>query len=665
MRGRRENRHGANWLLFLLVLLGTFANASEGLLERSQQKLFQAAEKAIDSDNQVLYRQLQQLLRNYPLYPYLEYRKLRHSLASAPAEEVAAFLHSHADTPLAGLLRRRWLNLLASREDWDDYLRFYDPADGNVDRQCHYLNALLHSGRKAQAFARVEPLWLHGRSRPKACDPVFEAWRNAGHLTTGLVWQRIGLAMDQGQVKLVRYLKKQLPARERPWADLWLQLRTRPALALSSARLQQDHPMRQKMLRYAVTRKAHDDPVSAIDFWKRLQENYRFTPLERQLVERTLAQQLVRERDPVAWRFLQEIEPCSHDTKAQEARLRSALFRQQWDQVLAWIGKLPEESRQEERWRYWHARALEQTGERKAANELYASLAGERSFYGFLAADHVGAPYNLKQEPAPVSEELLARVAEIPGVQRARELVALERWTDARREWRFVTRRMSSAEAMAAAKIAQSWEWHDQAIFTLARSGYWDDLELRFPLEHRQTVQRNASKRDLDVSWVYGVIRQESAFNPLVRSYAGALGLMQLMPATARHVARKLLKRRRSPSRRELTDPETNIELGTTYLSDVLARLEQNPVLATAAYNAGPHRVARWLPEQQLPADIWIELIPYRETRQYVERVFTYAVIYDHRRQEEIVRISQRLQPVQGSSAQRTAQQQRNLQATL
>ena len=137
------------------------------------------------------------------------------------------------------------------------------------------------------------------------------------------------------------------------------------------------------------------------------------------------------------------------------------------------------------------------------------------------------------------------------------------------------------------------------------------------------------------------------------------------MPATARHVARKLLKRKRSPSRRDLANPDINIELGTTYLSNVLERLEQNPVLATAAYNAGPHRVSRWLPEQQLPADVWIELIPFRETRQYVKRVFTYAVIYDHRRQEEIVRISQRLQPVHGASAQRTAQQQRNLRVTL
>jgi len=652
-------------LIGSLLLLGTLATASENPFDSTRQKLFLAAEKAIDSNNQALYRQLKFSLTDYPLYPYLEYRQLKRSLSTARPAEVETFLEEYADTPLAGLLRKRWLNQLASRKQWREYLRFYDPADKNVSRQCHYLNALLQTGRKEQAFAQVEPLWLHGRSRPKACDPIFKAWREAGHLTTELVWQRIVLAMNKGQVKLVGYLKKQLPAKDRPWADLWVQLRNEPELALTSKRLKQDHPMRQALLHYAAERKAYSDPLGAIGFWNELQQQYSFTPLDKQLVERRLADRLIREQDPLAWQFLQQIEPCAHDTRLQESRLRAALYRQQWDQVLTWIEQLPEESRQSERWRYWHARALEQTGDRKAANELYASLAGERSFYGFLAADHIGAPYNLKQQPAPVSDELLSRVAESPGVQRARELVALERWADARREWRFLTQRLTREEIMAAAKIAQSWEWHDQAIFTLARSGYWDDLELRFPLEHHRTVHVNASKRDLDISWVYGVIRQESAFNPSVRSHAGAMGLMQLMPATARHVARKLLKHKRAPRRRDLADPDINIELGTTYLSDVLERLEQNPVLATAAYNAGPHRVSRWLPQRQLPADVWIELIPFRETRQYVKRVFTYAVIYDHRRQEEIVRISQRLQPIHGASAQRTAQQKQNLRVTL
>jgi len=130
-------------------------------------------------------------------------------------------------------------------------------------------------------------------------------------------------------------------------------------------------------------------------------------------------------------------------------------------------------------------------------------------------------------------------------------------------------------------------------------------------------------------------------------------------------VARKLLDLRRSPSRRDLVQPKVNIRLGTTYLSDVLGRLEQNPVLATAAYNAGPHRVSRWLPDHSLDADLWIELIPFAETRNYVKRVFTYAVIYDRRRNQEITRLSQRLRPIAGSSPQRTAQQQRNRQATL
>jgi len=658
---RRTKMQGKPLLLLLALLLAAGTAAGS---EATDRALFLAAEKALQKGQRALFEKLADGLRHHPLYPYLEYEDLRRRLSSASTEEVARFLETHADTPLAPRLRARWLNLLADRQAWADYLRFYRP-DKSVTRRCHRLHALIQTGRKEEALAQVKPLWLHGRSRPAACDPVFKAWREAGGLTPALVWQRLGMAMNEGQVRLARYLRGLLPSEERPLADLWIALRKEPDRALTDERLRQPHPMREAIVRYAALRKGRLAPLEAVTFWDRLREIHELEEEDHPALYRLVARKLVRSKEPDAWAFFQTLARRTQDPEALEQAVLAALHRQAWEAAIEWIDALPADRRSREKWRYWKARSLERLGQRGRAVPIFRTLANERSYYGFLAADHLGLPYNLNQAPVPVEPALVKSVAERPAARRARELIALERWTDARREWRHLTRSLNDREQQAAAKLAQSWNWHDQAIFTLARTGYWEDLELRFPLEHEETVERHATDRGLDVSWVFGVIRQESAFNPKVRSRAGAMGLMQLMPATARYVARKLLKQNKNPDRQALTRPDVNIQLGTTYLSDVLERLEQNPVLATAAYNAGPHRVSRWLPAVQLPADLWIELIPFRETRRYVKRVFTYAVIYDHRRRQEIMRLSERLQPIQGDSPQRTVLKARNGRATL
>lgn len=650
----------ARYRLFNVIVLATLLSLAANttlagvLADEAKRKLFLGAEKIAASGKSLPIR-MDKLLRNYPLYPYLEYARLKHSLNNASNAEIASFLEHNNDTPLAALLRSRWLNVVASRKDWNSYLTFYTPQS-NISRQCHYLQALIHTGKKQRAFSQVEPLWLYGKSRPKACDPAFKAWRQAGLLTTELLWRRIELAMNRGQSKLASYLKKSLPAGDRPWVDTWIRVHNKPLLALTDPGLKKKHAKRQKILLDAAYRQIRKDPLAAVDYWKKLQKRFRFTVLEQHLVNRKLALWLTRNEDPIAAQFMSDLNPCTHDTKLQDALVKSALLHGDWIQVISRIERMPAEESQNERWQYWLARALEQTGQQEEADELYAKLSDERSYYGFLAADHIGKAYHFAPGRSVIQKDIADAITNNSAVARARELLALNRWVDARREWRFATRDLSPEAYIAAAELAQSWGWHDQAIFTLAKSGYWDDLELRFPLEHKRDVQRYAGKNKLDMSWVYGVIRQESAFNASVRSYAGAVGLMQLMPATARYVSRKLLKRKKSPRHKDLITPATNIELGTTYLADVLSGLGENPVLATAAYNAGPHRVKRWMPKSRLSADIWVELIPFKETRGYVQRVFTYAAIYDHRLQRQLTRLSERMLPVQGTEAEQTAQ---------
>lgn len=652
MHGANLSRVMNHWYRPLLLALGVLLcgvqpSRADSTLDQQRQE-FEQAERALAAGHERTYSRLKRGLRDYPLYPYLEYAELKRDLTPAASRRVGRFLSDHHDTPLADRLRAAWLELLAKRGKWRDYLRFYQP-DGNASRRCHHVRALLETGERDRGLDLVEGLWLHGHSRPRACDPVFDAWRAAGRQTEELVWRRIALAMDEGQVRLAKYLERYLSNPDKVWLARWLRLHRDPRQALRNQDFRQPHPYRERMLAHAIERLARFDEFEALELWLELKEQYPFSPDRRYDIERQLALRLARETSPRAYGFLQDIRPHSEDERLHAVVLRAALQRLDWPRLLSWLERLPPKLAASERWRYWRGRALQQIGREHEARDVFAEVAKERSYYGFLAADLAGLPYNLDHADTPIDPAAMTRVEVNGAVQRAREFLALGRNLDARREWYFLQQRLDVPELQAAAKLAQDWGWRDQAIFTLAKTGYWDDLELRFPLQHGETVKHHATRNALEPAWVYAVIRQESAFNHRARSPAGARGLMQLMPATARLVATRLLNRR-PPRRARLYDPAVNIDLGTTYLRHVLDQLGDHPVLATAAYNAGPHRVKSWLPESSVDADVWVELVPFKETRGYLRRVMYYTAIYESRLGDTPSRISMRMRPIQSAA---------------
>jgi soluble lytic murein transglycosylase len=313
--------------------------------------------------------------------------------------------------------------------------------------------------------------------------------------------------------------------------------------------------------------------------------------------------------------------------------------------VRSYIEALEGNEREEPRWRYWWARATELLGEGEAAAAAYRALSSERGYYGFLAADRVGRAYAIEFLPGEPSAEAIAALTARPPVRRTRELRVLGREVDARREWNLLIAGLEPAERAVAARLAHGWGWHGPAIIAAARSDSLDDLEVRFPLAHLEQVMPLAEGLGLDPAWVLAIARQESAFFADARSPAGALGLMQVMPATGRQIARWLDLRLSSD--RQLLDPELSLRFGGTYLRHLLDRWQGHPLLATAAYNAGASRAERWRPTgAAMPGDLWVELVPFRETRGYLRRVLAYTVIYEHRLGRAPVPMSERLPPV-------------------
>ena len=620
-----------------------------------QRELFTQAEKALKKGRIKTFRQLGKQLQDYPLYPYLQYRYLKARLGTVPQQQIQAFLQDNDNTVVGDRFRAYLLRYYARHGHWDDFIDNYQRR-GSTSLHCKYLGALLKTPQRQQALDQVKDLWLVGRSQPKACDPVFDAWEQAGHLDQELVWQRVGLAMDRGRTRLARHIGKKLKHRsDREVVYLWSQIHRKPHLSMPASRLA-GHPMAARIRLHGVSRMARRDIDKAVDLWTRMQKTYRFERAEYNRARRAIGLAMARNHHPDAIRWLSRVDAEFADKQVHEWLIRSAIRQGDWARVAHAIERLPLPQQSNLRWQFWWAYAHEQLGHYNDAQGIYQYLAGRRSYYGFLAADRLDLPYSFENRPLDISDRELASIHRYPDALRARELFKLGKIIDARREWRRLTQTLSEREKLTASQLAHRWGWHDRAIVTMGKTDYRDDIALRFPLPLKDTVEAYSQQHSVETAWTYAIIRRESAFMSDARSSAGALGLMQIMPGTARHVARRMKLRYRG--RHSLLGTDTNIRLGTGYMGQMLNRLNSQAVLATAAYNAGPHRVEAWLPESRpMDAIRWVETIPFRETREYVSNVLAYTIIYQHIMSDQYTRLAQRMPPVPAKNpATQTAQ---------
>ncbi|MES9853318.1 MAG: transglycosylase SLT domain-containing protein [Candidatus Thiodiazotropha sp. L084R] len=617
---------------FLLSIATLSRGATEAISDEqrleSQRKDFLAAEQALTKKDFISYQQLREQLSDYPLLVYLDYQETLVSIKQQSVQSISNRLKRLEGTPLKKRLEAQWLGFLAKHRLWKTYLQFSSEG-GSIRQQCQRLNAMIKTGQAAKAHAEVPAIWLTGRSRPKVCDPVFKSWIAAGHLSEQLVWQRINMAMSQRQTKLARYLKRYLSQPQQKIADLWLNLYKRPQKVEQLTQI--NHPYVDEMVIQAIRKLAWRDIEAAFKAWEQFYTLEIFSKKQQQKAIYALAGGLAREPDKKLSQLLNKLLPehLKLDSGLSEKELQTALQVKDWSWVLQVTETPPTDKKQLGQWQYWRARALIKLDRINEAKPILSSIAHERSYYGFLAANQLGIPPKLEHIALQTDQMLTDQMALKPGLQRARELHALNRLLPARREWNLVLKNVSPDELRAAARLAQLWNWPSQSIITLAKLRQWNDLELRFPLAHHKTITGQAQGHGIDRAWVYAILRQESAFISDARSSAGARGLMQLMPNTAKEVAREL---KHSPLHMDdLFQPDVNIRLGTGYLNKIYRELQENPVLATAAYNAGPTRVRSWLPDQPQATDIWIETIPFHETREYLKRVLSYTVIYNYR----------------------------------
>ncbi|MCH9675326.1 MAG: transglycosylase SLT domain-containing protein [Gammaproteobacteria bacterium] len=581
-----------------------------------------------------------QRLHDYPLRPYLEAKNL-----AVTARGVPQWLAQHGNAPYTVGVRTEYLRHLIRQRAWPRFFDVYPQQTSSGELRCLQVQALIGSGRLAEARAALPELWLTGRSRSNLCDRPFGWWRSTGGLTDALIWERVRMAMERRNIQLARHLSRGLPKAAQSLVGHWRTIYRSPAKVVRFADKYHDSERQQQVLAHGFRRWSARAPEKAAAAWDKFVSAHPMPEHVRHEVERRIGLSFAREHSSLAatWLFRSEREDL--DAELAHWQVVSAVRAGAWPKVIDTLNKLPEVDRGGLFATYWRARALEAVAQISQANLLYERLAKDRSYYGFLAADRLGLDYHFNNQALEVSEARLNRLETLPTVQRALEWRALGRLVSFRREWNTLVAGNDAPGLAALGKFAAAKAWHDVAIATVAKGQLYDDLDLRFPLAFEASVMQSAERENLNPAWVFATARQESAFMAYARSGAGAIGVMQLMPRTAREISRKLSEP--FGSTHALSEPALNIRFGSYYLRTLHDRLFRHPVLASAAYNAGPHRVRRWLPTQDsMAADTWIESVPFSETRSYIKRILAYHAIYEQQLGRVPTRLIDILKPI-------------------
>ena len=593
-----------------------------------QRRLFHDASYALERNQISKFNRLLKELENYPASPYLEYDYFRRRVSSFSTQQSELFLKRYADYPFAYHARGLWLNVLARRGDWDTFLAFFDDRE-NTRLQCLSFTARLELGRLENLDEDIGRIWLRGYSQPSQCDPAFEYYLANLEDPDSVIWLRIEKAFKARRPGLARYLGKKLDPASRSQVDKWYRAHQRPEQALRKLADAPDTELNRKIIVHAIDRLARRNSLAALENWNLIRDQFDFSRHQRERSQLRIALSAAYQHEPEARGLLANLDASAKNDQAHLWLARIQLRGSDWSGLLETINAMPEHLRQENEWQYWLSRSLEAEGHLADSMQLLEQLSGKSSYYGFLAADKLRREYRIEQEnasSADIDEDAFFDAN--PHMLRARELYFLDRLVDAKREWFQALRYLDQDQIRQAATLASKWHWHDSAIRTVARTQHRSDYSLRFPMPYKQQVMELAQAKELDPSLIYGVMRRESLFDPLARSKVGALGLMQLMPSTARNVARSLGMKK--PRKSDILHVENNIRFGTHYLRTVMNRFDNNVALATAAYNAGPRNVRRWLPRDSvMPADLWVETVPFGETRNYVQAVLAYSTVFD------------------------------------
>jgi soluble lytic murein transglycosylase len=592
---------------------------------------------------------------DHVLEPYVQYWLLSARIARlsdpAPSEAISEFLRRNAGSVLAEKLRSEWIKRLAYEKRWPQFDAEYGLlVQPDQEAQCW---AAQSGGRFAAETSRtLENIWLSLMDTPAACDLPLGALVTRGRMSTEEVWQRFRRLVEAKRFAAAKDAIDWLPDAQTPGQSaLNAALENPTRFLMSPAAHAPGGRGGRELVLAALARLARSDVRDAAAKWRSF-DGPSYRDEERAYMWGQLAWMAAIAQMPEAASWFTQADGTLMCAEQRAWRVRVALRAADWANVRAAIEAMPLEQREQADWIYWLARAHQAQGHNAEAQTLFLRIADNQpTFYGILASEALGHAFVWPKTANPVSAQELARAQATPDLQRTLALYRLDLRTEALREWSWALRDADDRSLIAAAELARRNGLYDRAINAAERTRSEHDFNLRYLAPYYETFASQAQLQGLDLAWVYGLTRQESRFHPVARSGMGAQGLMQVMPATGRWIAKKTGQKDYDPS--WLTRIDTNVQIGSAYLHHILGLLSNNIVMASAGYNAGPGRARRWRDVKPLEGAIYAETIPISETRDYVKRVMAnaemYAALFDRRPTSLLTRLGRI--PASGSDA--------------
>ena len=620
-----RKERGRYWLAGFCLLAVSGGVLADSLDE--QRSRYQQIKQAWDNNQMDVVAQLMPTLKDYPLYPYLEYRQLSQHLNQETGLAVNAFIQRYPTLPPVRTLSSRFVNELARREDWRGLLAFSPQEPQPVAARCNWYYAKWATGQQQVAWEGAKSIWLRGSSLPSGCDRLFSVWQAAGEQTPITTLERIRLAMVAGNTSLVNFLAKQLPANYQTMADAIVALQNDPATVEAFARGVGPTNFTRQATSLALARLARADVENARAMIPGLARLQQMSEQEIQEMKEAVAWQLMsRDVTSEQARWRDSVVMNSASTALLERRIRLALSNNDRRGLNTWIARLDPDAKQKDEWQYWQADLLLERGRKEEAQEILCKLMQERGFYPMVAAQRLGEKYPLRVDEAPRPD---SSIDNGPEIARVCELMYWGMDNLARTEWSRLVASKTASQQQMLARYALNHGWWDLSVQATITGKLWNNLTERFPLAWQEQFAQSTRDKAIPPGYAMAIARQESAWNPKARSPVGAAGLMQVMPATASHTV-KMYSIPGYVNSSQLLDPQTNIQIGTQYLEYVYQQFDQNRIFSSAAYNAGPGRVRTWqrISNGQLDAVAFIETIPFSETRGYVKNVLAYDAYY-------------------------------------
>jgi soluble lytic murein transglycosylase len=635
--GRRQYAY----LLVLMFFTFYGLTPASGQMPVAEAEQFKSAWAAAAVGDHDRFGRIKDGLGSYILFPYLQYEDYRNRRARVPVDEMSMFLDKHRDWAFAPGLRRSWLKSLAKQGQWAELLTHSEGVNDTIIR-CQVVRGKIILKQTDGVLAETQGLWTVGKSQPDECDPLFAWLIKTGGVTDKLAWERIRLAIKAGNPGLVDYLARFVPVEQQPWLVEWRQVQRAGYARLERLKRWPDNEITRMIALSSLQRLVRRDAGLAAKKYGLMGGRFKWGSDEVQQLLREIALYAAVGLEDDTVMHMNRVAAAYRDSQLLEWWARFLLSRQDWAGLSDVITQMPEETRMDDRWQYWLVQADIRSGDVSAGSKPLRQLATKANYYGFLAADELDLEYNICPLQPLIDSSDVDRVADIAGFKRAMELkkVGLENW--AINEWSLATSRLPAGDLTSVAALAKRESWHDRVIFALGNSGDLQFYEWRFPLAWETEIKNESVANSLDPAWVYGTIRSESAMLETAHSSANAMGLMQVTPATGKRVAKKHGLAWNGSG--QLKTVAGNLPIGTAYMRDLLHEYDQNPVLVSGAYNAGPNAVKRWLNNRDIDeAAIWIETLPYYETRDYIPRVLAFTTIYDWRLGGPVKRISGRM----------------------